>query len=288
LLFAFISSFGNSDFSEVNIAVIPIEGVILTSHEQGILTSKITSSQDIVSYIDAINEDDSIDAILFEINSPGGSAVASKEIVNAMKRCKKPKYALVREMATSAAYWIASAVDKKIVANEFSIVGNIGVISSYLEFSGLLDDYNITYNRLVAGEHKDIGDPFRPLTKKEKKMLEEQLSQVHAIFFSDVMDNRNIEDAEIQKELKTAMFYVAVQGKEFGLVDELGDKKTLEGIIKKDFKTETIYYTVYRKKVTFADMFSQAINKISYYLGQGIGQKMFAKNRINSPFQMIN
>ncbi len=282
----FISFMGRDDsisLSGANVAVIPVEGVILTVDAGSLFGQATISSDEIIKFIEQAEDDEKIKAIVFMINSPGGSSVASNEVVKAIKRSKKPKYALIREVGASAAYWIASAVDKKIIANEFSIVGNIGALASYMEFSGLLDKYNVTYQRLVAGEHKDVGDPFRTLTSKEKQMLEQQLKDVRDFYFNDVINNRGITNKDHIKELKTAMFYIGLQAKELGLVDELGDKITLEEIIKKDFDVDTVNFKEYKKKTSFLGMFSESMNQKLFYVGRGIGREMFSiENQFNN------
>ena len=87
-----------------------------------------------------MEENKDIKAIVLEINSPGGSAVASDEIASAVKKSNKPTVAVIREAGASGGYWIASSTDH-IIANRMSITGSIGVISSYLEFSGLIEKY---------------------------------------------------------------------------------------------------------------------------------------------------
>ena len=106
-----------------------------------------------------------------EINSPGGSAVASDEIATAVKNAKKPVISLIREVGASGGYWVASASDY-IIANRMSITGSIGVISSYLEFSGLMEKYGVGYERLVAGENKDLLTPYKKLEADQKALVQ--------------------------------------------------------------------------------------------------------------------
>src|SRR3989338_6818866 len=97
-----------------------------------------TASSETIKFIEKADKNPSIKAIILEINSPGGSAVASEEIANAVKKTNKTTVAWIREIGTSGAYWIASSSDH-IVASRMSVTGSIGVIASYLEFEGLVD-----------------------------------------------------------------------------------------------------------------------------------------------------
>src|SRR3972149_2081793 len=173
---AFIASiFSGTEFETIggNVAVIPIEGVIMGSDSSGLFEETVTS-KDTIKLIEKAEKNPSIKAVLFEINSPGGSAVASEEIANAIRKINKTKAALIREVGASGGYWIASSTDY-VVANRVSITGSIGVIASYLEFPGLLGEYNVTYRRLVAGKYKDIGSPFKEMTDEEQKLFQEDL-----------------------------------------------------------------------------------------------------------------
>src|SRR3989338_6743922 len=80
-----------------NVALIPINGVILTEKTTQMFGEKTASSSTIIGFIKKADENPSIKAIIFEINSPGGSAVASEEIANAVKRANKTTVALIRE-----------------------------------------------------------------------------------------------------------------------------------------------------------------------------------------------
>ena len=137
------------------IAVITIDEPISIG-KQSIPFQNQFSSQDIIENLDKASQDSTVKGIILEINSPGGTVVASKEIADRVKSMNKPVVSWIREIGTSGAYWIASSSDK-IVADPLSITGSIGVISSYLEFAGLLKNYNVTYESLTTGKFKEIG-----------------------------------------------------------------------------------------------------------------------------------
>ena len=265
----------NSESLPGNVAVIPIKGVIL-SEKGSLLFEEVVSSPEIIRLIEKADNNDKIKAIVFEINSPGGSAVASDEIGQAVKKTKKPTVAWIRELGASGGYWIASASDH-IIANRMSITGSIGVISSYLEFSGFLDRYNITYQRLVSGKYKDLGSPYKPLEFDEKQVFQEKLDTIHSYFIDEVAANRNLSRDQVA-ELATGIFYLGVEAKEFGLVDELGGETELKEYMKKTIGTEP-EFVEYKSKITILDMISQALSGQSFFIGKGIGSAMFSKAR---------
>ncbi|MFT4303740.1 MAG: signal peptide peptidase SppA [Candidatus Woesearchaeota archaeon] len=276
ILFGAISS--SDDFyatsSDGNVALIKINGPILTETSSSLFSgSEGTSSTAIVNQLEKLAKDEKIKAIMFEINSPGGSGVAADEISLAIKSLGKPTVAYVRNIGTSAAYWIASSTDH-VIANRLSLVGSIGVIASYLEFSGLLENYNVSYQRFVAGDYKDFGSPFREPTRTERELFQEQLNQIHHIFIAEIAENRNMSFEEVE-ELANGMFVTGLQGLDLGLIDDLGGKK--EAII---YLEEQLGFNVnvveYRKRTSLFDLFSASQQGRAYSIGRGIGDSLKA------------
>ena len=177
-----------------NVALISIHGDIITysyySEESG--DSDVVSLEEIVKYIDEIENDEYIWALIVEIDSYGGYPVASEEITNALKRMKTPVIALIRESAASGAYLIATAADK-IYASKMSDIGSIGVTMSYLDYSEQNKDQGIIYQQLSSGKFKDSGDPDKELTEEEKELYMRDISILHDIFVRKVAENRNLD-----------------------------------------------------------------------------------------------
>ena len=119
-----------------NVAVIAVKGMITVDQLPGFAMDYTAASTEIVSLIEEASENPRIEAIILDINSQGGSPVGSDEIAQAVKKTNKTTVSVIRELGASGAYWIASASDH-VIANRMSITGSIGVVGSYLEFSGL-------------------------------------------------------------------------------------------------------------------------------------------------------
>lgn len=260
-----------------NVAKIPIEGVI-TGGGGSSLGSAAVSSKDIVDYIKTADENSQVKVIMLEINSPGGSAVASDEIAAAVNKAEKPVIALIREAGASGGYWIASAADH-IIANRMSITGSIGVISSYLEFSGLMDKYGVSYERLVAGKNKDIGVPLRKLENNEREILQSKLDKIHDFFILGVAENRGMDISEVKK-VATGEFYLGVEALDLGLVDQLGGMDTAEEYIKNNYGLEKVDYIVYRKEKGLLDIFGRVMSKMFFSMGEGIASVFVRSNGI--------
>ncbi len=270
VLFLVIFS-GPSTYGSGNVAVIPIDGIIMTSGGSS-FGEKYAGSDDIVKYIEEASSDSSVDAIVLEINSPGGSAVASDEIAIVVKNVDKPVVALIREAGASGGYWIASSADY-IVANRMSITGSIGVISSYLEFSGFMDKYGVGYERLVAGSHKDLGTPFKALDFEEREILEKKLARIHTFFIEEVALNRKM-DVETVRELATGEFYLGVEAHELGLVDELGGSAEVEKFLSSKHGLTDISYVRYEADPSLLDILSGVMSDFSLSLGRGMASAL--------------
>ena len=250
-----------------NVAVIPIEGVIAVNGGRTIGGDVAASSTVISSFIEEAARNSQIEAIILEINSPGGSAVASDEIASAVKKAGKPTVALIREVGASGGYWVASAADH-VVANRMSITGSIGVISSYLEFSGLMTDYNVSYQRMVAGKYKDLGTPFKKLENDEEIILQSKLDRIHDFFIEGVAENRGLDIRDV-RTVATGEFYLGIEALGFGLVDELGDSETVEDYLRTAHGIESITPVIYQQEIGFLDILAGVFSDFSFEMGKG-------------------
>jgi protease-4 len=222
-LFALILSGGETTGADT--AIITIGGPIMAEGDGSLWGDGTTSATELVDELQRARDDDNIRSVILMINSPGGSAVASDEIAQAVKDVRaqnKTVVAVIREEGASGAYWIASSTDH-IIANRMSVTGSIGVISSYLQFDEFLDDWNVTYNRLTAGDQKDLGDPFTHLTPQGREFLQAKLDRVHVFFIEEVARNRNMSVEKVTL-LADGRFYLGVEALDVGLVDQLGGK----------------------------------------------------------------
>lgn len=274
LLSGVLPAFFNTSLSSGNVALIPIKGTIVSEQTGSFIGQKETIASETIDAIKKANENTNIKAILFEINSPGGSAIASSSIASTIKNLNKPSISLITEIGTSGAYWIASATDM-IFADRMSITGSIGVIGSYLEFVKLLERYNITYQRLVSGRYKDIGSPFKELDFDEKIIMQSALQKIHIYFVEEVASNRNL-SIEFVDSISNGLFYLGEESKEFGLIDILGNKEDVIKYLEKELNI-TVELAKYEKKRTLTELLSQTLSEKFFYIGKGMASSILAK-----------
>lgn len=254
-----------------NVALIPIHGEIMTDTSSSLFSSGGASSTDIVKLIKKAGDDPNIKAIVFEINSPGGSPVGSEEIANAIKNVNKTTVSYIRDVGASGAYWVASSTNK-IYASKASITGSIGVEASYIEFAGLMNRYNVTYRKLTGGKYKDIGTPYRELTPYEEQMLQDQIDVLYNYFIDEVAANRHMDRSKVE-DLATGMFYVGAKAKELGLIDEIGGKEEVKQYLEQKLNT-TVEFVEMKPQKSFFDLFSEKMDQQSYMVGRGIGDSI--------------
>jgi protease-4 len=262
MIFSGMAGSGGQVF-EGNVAVISVHGLISPSAE----SFGQPSVNDWMDLLDEAAADPEVRAVVLDINSPGGAPVASAELADAVKRLDKPTVAWIRDLGASGAYWTASAADH-VVAHELSMTGSIGVLGSYLEFSGLLDDYNVTYQRLVAGEYKDAGSPLKELEEKERTMLENQLDKMHGIFIEAVAENRNLSVDEVRR-VADGRILLGGEALEAGLVDELGGEDEVQAYLEGRLNA-SVTMDELRKERSLADLLRGVVSDHGYAVGEGL------------------
>ena len=218
-----------------NVAVLPIEGTILPY--MGISDEPLTVTPSMInSFMDSVEKEDGIEAVLVEINSPGGTPVAAQRIAERLHSSTLPVVGLIGDMGASGGYMIAAATNY-LIASPMSDVGSIGVTMSYVENSKQNEDSGLTYVQLTTGKFKDSGTPERAITDEEREMFQKDLDLVHNEFVNMVATYRN-KPVEDIKKLADGSSMVGVRALENGLVDKLGGraeaKEALAKILGKD------------------------------------------------------
>ena len=169
-----------------------------------------------------------LQAVLLVINSPGGSPAQSALIGDHIRRLadekEVPVYAFVEDVAASGGYWLACAADE-IYANETSIVGSIGVISSSFGFKDLIEKYGVERRVHTSGKNKSFMDPFKDEKPADVKRLKEIQWELHETFIGWVKDRRGEKIKGKDSELFDGRFWTAKSALDLGLVDGFSSAK---------------------------------------------------------------
>lgn len=228
---------GESEASD-KIIIINLQGEIANiryspSYRKGMV-------DDLIDQLKQAEKDENVRAIILKINSPGGTVVDADILYAKVKEVGKKKMivALLDRIATSGAYYVASAANK-IVSHPLTLTGSIGVIMAFVNLQGLLErKLGIEMGVIKSGRYKDIGSPFRSMDSSEKKMLQELVDAAHQRFVENVSAGRKIPIDKLAP-LADGRVYSGEQAKKLGLIDELGTideaielAKKLSGITK--------------------------------------------------------
>ncbi len=205
------------------VAVIEIKGVISSTLSDGLFEVEGATPSRIRSQIEKAERDSSVKAIVFEINSPGGTIVASEAISQAIKDAKKPTVAWLGETAASGGYYVASAADF-IVADRGSMTGSIGVIFIFPQYDVLLDKLGVRMRVIKAGKYKDIGSPYRNMTPEEEAIVDEWVQSAYEDFILTVAVNRNL-SADYVKTVAEGNIYTGKKAVELSLADQVGTRE---------------------------------------------------------------
>lgn len=188
----------------------------------------------------AAADDELIEGIILEINSPGGTIYGAHAIADGVAyykaKTKNPVYAHISGIGASGAYWAAASADKVIV-DYGSDVGSIGVIMGPFQYydkvlaedSGLLGGGVVTQNgienvTLTAGKYKDLGNPYRRMAAEEIALLQKMVNSEYDTFVQYVAKQRKIAEPDIRDRIG-AMIYDGKTARELKLVDAIGSRQ---------------------------------------------------------------
>ena len=162
-----------------------------------------------------------VKGIIFKVNSPGGSVVGCQETAEIISACPVPICAEVDGYACSAAYWLASQCDV-IAATASSVVGNIGAITSWQDWTKFFDEKGVKDKALVS-EGASLKSTFHLEPSPEQvAFLQDQIDCAGEAFRNSVKSGRSKAGVEIQEEVWKAGWYSGENALNLGLIDLIG------------------------------------------------------------------
>jgi protease-4 len=206
-------------FGKARIALITGTGDIVSSARG----TSAMAADDIVPAFRAAAKDKDVAAIVFRVDSPGGSPEASESIRHALLEAKKKGKPVVVSMggyAASGGYWVSAGADK-IVAEPGTITGSIGVFGGKIELSGLWRKIGLNWDSVAAGKNALMWSMNRPFTPEESARADALLGVIYDSFLSLVSEGRHMPREKVAA-VAEGRVWTGRQAKERGLVDELG------------------------------------------------------------------
>ncbi len=222
------------------------------------------NARSLVKDVEKAVDDNSVKAIVLRVDSPGGDAMASDYIAEALKKAKGKKPVIVSQgfVAASGGYWLSMYADT-IVAAPGTITGSIGVIGGWLYNKGLKETLGMSTDLVKVGAHADIGFGFqmpliglgvpdRNMTTEERARVEELLRAMYKEFIAKVASGREMKEDSIGV-IAQGRVWSGIDGKAIGLVDILGGLETAIDVAKEraGLKNETVKIIEIPKKGFF-------------------------------------
>ncbi len=229
------------------IAVYYAYGSIVNKDEEGFLSpgEHLIVGKDVAEDLRKLADDDDVKAVVFRVNSGGGSAVASEQIRHAIKlvKAKKPVVVSMGGAAASGGYWISSPANY-IIAEPTTITGSIGIFGLIPNFSGLLTDkLGINFDGVKTNNYTDYMENMVLAKDNDKEMafLQHYIDRGYNNFLTIVSEGRGIKPEEVDS-IAQGRVWLASDAVKIKLVDKLG---SLDDAIKKAAELAKIdqYYT---------------------------------------------
>jgi len=253
------------------VAVIPIKGPI-TLGECGVTylgTIRCADVREIEKNLERADKDRLVKAILLDVSSGGGEVVASRELMRAINKTKKPVVAWIGEVGASGAYYAISATDL-IMADEDSLTGSLGVVMYLEHYYKLFDWIGVNMTVIKSAPLKDIGSPYRPTTEEEKEMFQSMVDKIHEGMIRDIATNRGLSLSKV-RNLSNGGLFLGREAKALGLVDRVGGFEDalnaaakLGGIVGKPRVKR------YEKRRSLVDVLSQLSTTFGYGMGRAL------------------
>lgn len=185
----------------------------------------IRSDEERVTALERLEKSDS-PAVIVHINSPGGTTAGSEQLYDALVRlkAKKPMVVVVEGLAASGGY-IAALASDQIIAQQTSLVGSIGVLFQYPNFTDLMKTVGVKVEEVKSSPLKAAPNGFEPTSPEARAALEMLVKDSYAWFRGMVKDRRAMDDAQVDKVADGRVF-TGRQAVDLKLIDQLGDEKT--------------------------------------------------------------
>lgn len=209
---------------EPAIAIVYAEGMIIDGEGgEGLFSDGGTvGSEDIRRAMRLVGRDENIKGVVLRIDSPGGSALASEAMWQAVRRvaAEKPVVVSIGSMAASGGYYLASAADH-IIADPSAIVGSIGVVGGKFVLKDLYGKIGLTTETFARGANADLFSSSSPFTEKQRQLVTQWMQNTYQQFTGRILQTRKDRIPDIDKVARGRIF-LAQQAKEFGMVDQIG------------------------------------------------------------------
>lgn len=242
---------------KTNVAILCMQGAIIRGKSDVFSRGSMIASDSLISDLQSLAKDDSIKGVVLRVDSPGGDAIASDEILREVRDLsqKKPVVISMSDAAASGGYYISMSGDP-IVAYPATLTGSIGVIFTKPVLKGLYDKVGITKEALSRGRNAAFLSDYVALDQNGREKLSELIGDTYKAFLANVSEGRKKPVEEIEP-LAQGRVWLGSQAKDHGLVDEIGGLDVALAALKKKAgipEQDKLKISVYPGKVTLFEM----------------------------------
>jgi protease-4 len=227
----------------------------------------VLASETVSRALEEAAEDDAIRAIIFRVDSPGGSALASDVVWRATQlagKHGKPLIVSFSDVAASGGYYVACGADA-IVSSPATLTGSIGVVVLRPVLRGLLEKLDIGFATFTRGGHADLALSTEPLSDASRERLRVEVRSIYDLFVARVADGRSLTPERVN-EIGRGRVWTGAQAAEIGLVDELGGLRAAEQRAKIAAGIDPqadVALVPYPRPIPFAEQVSEAVHRIA-------------------------
>ena len=203
-------------------AVVPVIGSLINRGNNFLELFGFTSYERLKGQINEISEDDSIETVIFDFDSPGGEATGCLELATLIRNLSKKKktISVVNGLACSAAYALASATSE-IYTTPSSSLGSIGVVYIHIDQSKQLDLAGVKPTFVYAGQHKIDCSPFAPLSDEMKADMQVEINGLYDAFIATVAKGRGKKLSVADARNTEAQIFIGKAAVDKGLADKV-------------------------------------------------------------------
>lgn len=204
------------------VAVIPVHGPIVQRAGSLDAMSGATSTEAVAHAFREAMADDEIKAVLFDIDSPGGSVFGIEELAAEIYRARgrKPMTAVANSLAASAAYWIATAADR-VVVTPSGQVGSIGIVSVHMDESAHMEAEGLRPTVLTTAPYKAEGNRYEPLGDEARTEAIGRMGAYHEMFVDAIARGRSVTAAKVESDFGQGRVVMAQDAVKRGMADRV-------------------------------------------------------------------
>jgi protease-4 len=242
--------------SRDRIVRIDLEGIISSTSSDGILGAVSMDVDGVKRALEQAVGDSSVKAIVLRVNSPGGEVTASDMLYNAVKEAAKKKKVVIYmdSLAASGGYYVSCGATK-IVANETTLTGSIGVIIQSLNYSEAFGKFGLATMTFASGKFKDSLSGSRPMRDDEKAYVQSLVSDMYEKFVGIVSEARGISKDELKASIADGRVFTGTEAKKLKLVDQLGYVEDAYALARQLGSAPDAMVVKYQRHRGFGDLF---------------------------------